>query len=352
MVKNQTDSIAKQHLTKLKKTMDVLLESNKARKTELDTKYGEGSNTQDSKAINDIAFLNIEDEYTDSKLKAASLSSASHELVRVVVEVERYIELTDSAYVYVLSLPDEQDSDNARTIKEHREHLAEYLSAAHAFLDRLGEPTSGETETDSNLLSDSTEASSLGTEDTTSTRHFNNNQELRDDVASLTGEVRDIGTRLQQLQDTIPLALHNAMQQYVGGYNPALWIAQAPPSQGQAPGQPSPSSTLVQLPSGPNVEELFWLPDKTREDRRIKNLTEKLLRGPLDKRDDLDLLAKVTTKGLINAWEQAVKTLATSLSTSDPKQTTMSIAALFFVHKLLQEKLYNYLIVTIRKQGL
>ncbi len=93
--------------------------------------------------------------------------------------------------------------------------------------------------------------------------------------------------------------------------------------------------------------ELFWLLDVSSD---VHKLTTKLLLGPLNDPIDLKRLAKVTVIGLINAWEQAVKTHATPFTASDPQQTTSNIAALFFVHKLLQEKLYKNLNSTIIQQ--
>lgn len=176
------------------------------------------------------------------------------------------------------------------------------------------------------------------------------NEQLMEDVANLTTQVKEMQTSLQRaldeqailMQASMQTVVNNAVQQLFQGPNPASGGSIT--SGGSS--VPVPAST-----SNQSAGELFWLQGQVKN--KVILLTEKLLKGPLDDPQDQKRLAKLTVDKLINDWQKAMDAFVgqtgTILTNGDPQEIAMALSALFFIHKQLQT-LYNNLNATVIQQ--
>ncbi len=114
----------------------------------------------------------------------------------------------------------------------------------------------------------------------------------------------------------------------------------------------SPAGTRPVTPSGLPDYELFWLLGQAND--KVLYLTEKLLKGPLVDQNDQVSLTKLTAGKLIEAWQTAIDNLTDQINRTlvagTPQEVAMASSLLVFVHRQLQEILFNNLNATIIPQ--
>jgi hypothetical protein len=341
---------------------------------------GEGPDAETNAARESLSIKKSFVTATDQQMQRAK-SDNDVEVRDAATRMQSYLENTESLHEELTqrSQGDAEAEDYASSVQKSREAVAEQVKAIHeATSVKLLTPTvveqagTGATQPGSGSSPRSTGVIAPPVQD-------KDTQESSIGNPDLAAWIQDMDSIMQKYSTSTAPAPGGAMPapSSQSQTSTQAWFqsvlgsggAQPPPSSqpttppmpglGQplaspGAGQPPPSTSVpASLITGQSVDVLFWLRGQKKE---VIQLTEKLLKGPLEKPKDQKRLAKLTVDRLITAWKKAVdklvKQVTSSLATgtiSGPEQVTVMISALVFVHKQLQT-LYNNLNATVIEQ--